>query len=54
MLKIIIPEDDKKLDQQIKALEWLIKEDIINNRAKDQQIHEAALKDLRQAKEERK
>ncbi|MGF7185539.1 hypothetical protein GGQ84_001630 [Desulfitispora alkaliphila] len=48
MLKVIVPEDKTKLDRQIAALEYQLQHD---TREKDRQIHRAALKELKAARE---
>lgn len=42
--EIIVPEDRNKLEQQIKALEYLLTQD---TNAKDKEIHQEALHELR-------
>jgi hypothetical protein len=44
MLQVIVPEDNMKLQRQIKALEYQIK---IDTREKDKQIHTEALQRLK-------
>ncbi|MFL0197330.1 hypothetical protein ACJDU8_17445 [Clostridium sp. WILCCON 0269] len=51
MLEIIIPENNAKLDRQIKALQWQIKSD---TRAKNKEIHQAAYDRLVEERERRK
>lgn len=48
MLKIIIPEDKTKLDKQIQALQWQIKNDVSQ---KDRDIHTEALQELIKARQ---
>lgn len=46
MLKIVIPDNEVKIKQQIKALQWQIQHD----NPKDKQIHIQALQELKKAK----
>ena len=49
MLKVIIPNSKIKLKQQIKALEYAIRNDNISKNDKDREIHNLALSQLKQA-----
>lgn len=40
---IVVPEDEEKIERQIKALEYLISKD---TKEKDRQIHKTALREL--------
>ncbi|WP_373844419.1 hypothetical protein [Clostridium sp.] len=51
MLKVIIPEDNKKLDRQIKALEYAIQHD---TNEKDKCIHQKAYDRLVEERNRRK
>lgn len=49
MLKAKIPKDENKLKQQIRALEYQLKQDVTN---KDKEIHIMALNTLKSALKE--